>query len=504
MRPTFLGFEASKSALFASQKALDITGNNLANIATEGYTRQRLDQVAVNYTQYSSKGYVRSRIDLAGQGVNVIGIGQTRDKQLDTAYRNQCCEIGGNSQKMAILSDLEEALQEYDIGDTGNGYGLRNAVSNLYNALQDLAGDAGSATYATVAADAFEQIARSLREMDAAVDEVADKYKSDLQADVNDVNDYLAKIADLNKNIKYAIATDDYTEQYGPNELLDQRNLLLDNLATYGELSLVRNTDGTVDVSLGGVKVVSGDKADSIEYKENSDGTVALIWKSTGMTTEAGEGILSAERDLLNGRGKNIKSSNESPERGVLYYKDKLNTFAVRLTAVANTTIPDEVDADGNVISYKKLFGAETEDGEVYPDLHLSASNIWITDELATDVNYLLTDNGNNTDNTPILNLVAKLSNTKFEFDEFYGTFEDYINDYCTKLGSDISYATNAYDAALEVGTTVNDMRDSVTGVSETEETTNMLTYNRAFQAASRMMTVMDELLDVIINQMAV
>ena len=70
--------------------------------------------------------------------------------------------------------------------------------------------------------------------------------------------------------------------------------------------------------------------------------------------------------------------------------------------------------------------------------------------------------------------------------------------------GSDISYINENYEAAVTVGNNISEMRDSVTGVSETEETANMLMYNRAFQAASRMMTVMDDLLDVIINQMAV
>jgi flagellar hook-associated protein 1 FlgK len=55
MRPTFLGFEASKTALFASQKALDITGNNLANISSKGYTRQRVDQVSAKYHTYATK-----------------------------------------------------------------------------------------------------------------------------------------------------------------------------------------------------------------------------------------------------------------------------------------------------------------------------------------------------------------------------------------------------------------------------------------------------------------
>ena len=199
-----------------------------------------------------------------------------------------------------------------------------------------------------------------------------------------------------------------------------------------------------------------------------------------------------------------MQSNNESADRGILYYKDKINSFAVQFAAICNNTIPDQVDASGNVLSYKKLIGCEAEDGNVYPDMHVDANNIWITDDLYESANYLLNNNGKNIDNTGLLNLTAKLSNTQFEFDGFTGTFENFVSDYVVTLGSDLSYVNENYEAALTVGNNISEMRDSVTGVSETEETANMLMYNRAFQAASRMMTVMDDLLDVIINQMAV
>jgi flagellar hook-associated protein 1 FlgK len=142
--------------------------------------------------------------------------------------------------------------------------------------------------------------------------------------------------------------------------------------------------------------------------------------------------------------------------------------------------------------------------GDVYTDMYITAENIAISNDLNEDSSYLLFDGGGNTDNTYILNLVAKLSSSQIDFGGFTGTFEDYIADYTTSLGNDVSYANERYDSAVIVGNNLSNCRDSVMGVSETEETANMLAYNRAFQAASRMMTVMDELLDVIINRMAV
>ena len=93
MRPTFLGFEASKSALFATQKAMDITGNNLSNIATEGYTRQRVVQTS-NYTDNTKARYAPIKGANDGQGVTVKGVTQVRNERLDTAFRTQNKEVG--------------------------------------------------------------------------------------------------------------------------------------------------------------------------------------------------------------------------------------------------------------------------------------------------------------------------------------------------------------------------------------------------------------------------
>lgn len=505
MRPTFLGFEASKTALFASQKALDITGNNLANINSKGYTRQRVDQVSVNYMNpNTAAGYLHNQVSLAGQGTNVVGIGQTRDKLLDTAYRNQNAEIGDQATRSAILTDIEDALQEYDLGQEGNGFGLRDAVSDLFDALEDFSTDAGNPTFAAVASDAFENVVRSIREANEALDEVSDKYKDQLSTDVADVNAYLKEIADYNKRVREALVSLEYTTEYGPNELLDARNEVLDNLSAYGEVGVKYNSDGTIDVSLGSRTAVKGTEVDELMYSENTDGTTNVLWKSTASYADTGSGILSATNKLINGRGTAIQNGTESSDRGILYYKDKVNSFAVRFAAVCNNTIPDEVDADGNVLSYKKLVGCEVDSGDVYPDMHVDASNIWITDDLKASATYLLNDNGKNIDNSGLLNLTAKLTTSEYEFEGFKGTFENFVSDYTIKLGSDLSYINENYEAAVTVGNNISEMRDSVTGVSETEETANMLMYNRAFQAASRMMTVMDDLLDVIINQMAV
>lgn len=504
-RPTFMGFEASKTALYAAQKSLDITGNNMANMSVEGYTRQRVDQVSVNYSNFATRYTSGVRVGLAGSGTNILGIGQVRDETLDTAFRTQYCEAGGYSQEQTMLTDIESILQEFDVGSSGNGYGLRNSLQNMYNAIQDFSMDSSSVTYASVVTSSFETMALSLRDMATLLDEKCNQYKGILKTDVDNVNTLIDKISMINKEIGDAMATHGYTEEYGPNELLDERNVLLDELSSYGKIRVEYQSDGMVNVSINGHEVVNKGESDTINFYENSDGTVSLRWRSSGEEADFGNGILNASRNVINGNGENASGDFETAVRGFRYYAGKLDGVAQMIAEVCNSTIPDVIDGNGNVLAYRKFFGAQIRNTDgtynVYPDVLITAKNISVSDTFKDNPNYLIYEAGNN-DNRYALQLVAKLSTEKLNFGTFTGTLEDYIGDYTTTLGNQINFANTKYEASINIANSILDKRDEVSGVSEIEETTNMLMFNRAFQAASKMINMMDSLLDVVINQM--
>ncbi len=509
MRPTFLGFEAAKTGVFTSQKALDIVGNNLSNMHTEGYTRQRVDQVSVSVAGYP-KRLKQNIVDLAGMGTNINGVAQLRNERLDTAFREEYANTGYYNQQSTMLTDIESILSELDVGDDGNGHGLSFAVKEMYAALEDFSYNASSEADANVFSNAISNVTHTLNKLYTNLEKTSNQYKTDLSISVDDANTMLKDIADLNVSIRRSIVSNSYTEQYGPNELKDQRNLLLDKLSAYGKVEVQDENDGTVTVKLNGHTCVWDKEYDAINYRENTNGTVQLNWKTDGENAAKDAGIFRAATEIINGRGIGATSSTESTVNGFLFYEDKLDAFAQRLTYVLNNTFPDKKDADGNVLSYKKLVGetVATDGGfEVYPDVLTSAKNISITDELMNDSSYLINED-NSTDNTSLLELINKLTHDDQTFstssDKFTGTFQEFIADYMGTLGSDNTYADGRYDASMKMVSEIQDNRDSVSGVSESEEVVNMMTYNRAFQAASRMMTVMDSLLDVIINRMAV
>lgn len=510
MRSTFAGFDASKSALFATQKALDIVGNNLSNISTEGYTRQRADQVSVTLAGYQTR-YKESQVNAAGMGTEVKGIAQLRDERLDTAFRKEFAQTGYFSQSSSMLGEIEGALQELDVGKDGNGYGLSYHIKSMYTALENLSNNAGSATDANVFASSVSQIATLLNESAKTLTDTANQYKSELQTNVTDVNSMLQEVANLNKSIRNCLVGAGYTEQYGPNELKDHRNLLLDQLSAYGGLTVEDQPDGTVTVSMNGHTCVKGTEHDQVNYQENTNGTVQLNWKSDGEDAASGVGSFKATTDILNGRGLNALSNTESNACGFLFYQDKLDTFAQTLTDVLNNTIPASFDQNGKVTAYRKLVGESLPDDEgkyqVFSDMRVTADNIAVTDALFSDPSYVVYDK-ESTDNSYVLQLIDKLANQEHNFasgtENFHGTFQQFVADYTGTLGGDVSYAQNRYEASYSIVSETLENRDSVSGVNETEETVSMMMYNKAFQAAARMMTTMDDMLDVIINRMAV
>ncbi len=501
-----MGFESSKSAIFASQKALDIVGHNLANMSSEGYTRQRTDQVAIDAFAYKNRLSVNN-INYTGMGCTVEGVSQVRDERIDTAFRNSYTETSYYSKSNDILADMETIMSEIDEGVDGNGYGLSWGIEQIYKSLEDFATNVNMSADASVFAESINNMTNMLNRISRTLTESCDAFKAELETDVTDLNTMLRDIAGLNKDIKDVIFTNDYSEQHGPNELMDKRNVLLDKLAEFGKVSVEYNKDGTIDVSLNGHECVTGTIPDKINYRENTNGTVSLTWKSDATRADNDLGVLQASTEIINGRGSNVMNATETTVRGFLYYQDCLDTFAVKLAEVLNTTLPAEFDSDGNIVAYKKLVGeGDVEDGElvVYTDRKVSAANISLSDEFFEDSSYALYDE-KSSDNTYFLQLIGKLSTNPQEFEcgteTFIGTFQGYVAECTGKIASDVYYANYRYEACEQYSNEMLESRESIVGVSETEETVSMLTYNRAFQAAAKMMTTMDEMLDVIINQ---
>lgn len=511
LRPTFMGFEAAKSAIFANQKSIDIMGNNLANIDTNGYTRQRVERASVAPSAYSTR-VGTSRTALAGQGVDTLGVSQLRDSFLDKRFRDEYAQSSYHSRASSILQDIQSALGDgHDITDESGLYG---AIQQLYKNLNDFIQEPTMDTEANIVMSAFKNITQVLQQLNDRLTSVVTQQTGDLQVDVSRVNDITAQIAHLNRAIgEDSSVLTDSREYSQPNELLDQRNLLLDELASYGDLQVTELANGKVNVQMGGHTVIQENHAGVLNMLTNNDGTIALQWGETVEGISTSGGILKASLDFLNGRGHNMQSSTETPFQGVPYYRDQLDTFAGALANMVNHSVPEQdtvtgqpkVDTNGNIV-YKTLLAAKTAGGSTSVNVPVTAANITISDEWRTNgAGYFIYSRDEDVEDYA-QQIASRLTDTDYTFraygESFTGSFADFEVNFLGRLGSDLSYQQSREEATAKVADDFLSRRDAVSGVSRDEETTDMLKYQKSYEAASRMMTVLDDLLDVVINRM--
>lgn len=497
IRPTFLGFETAKKGLTTAQKGIDIAGQNMVNWDSEGYTRQRIEQVALSQDRYTTR-FTDNKVGVAGQGVDIVGISQQRDSFLDKRYREQYGDVGYYEKSTDILTDIQTSL---DILNAEGDEGMRGRLMALRDALDTFAGSPDSPTHANIVMTAVKGMAQTLQLLDEKLDKVAAQHTYDLEVAVNEYNEKLAKVAQINKVIMEDSGVIGNDARYKPNELFDERNVLIDELSRMTNISVTSNADGTVTLDVDGKTVVQGTKHETLDFSVNdNNGVVSLRWLSTGKNaTEITTGSLKASQNYINGRGNNMLNAGETSQLGVRYYKDQLDAIAQGFADVLNSTIPNSFD--GSVEGYKKLVG--TTDGSNT----VTAANISVSPEWSGNASYLMTDPGI-LDTTHILSLKDKLNNAKLDFIAPGGaksaediTFLDYFKEIGTTLGTDISYNDGRHTASEAMANSLQDRRDSVAGVNIDEETSNLMLYNKSLSAASRLMTTLDEALDVLINR---
>ncbi len=486
MRPTFLGIETALRGIQSNQKSLDIVGQNLTNVSTPGYTRQRTDQVSVTLAGGGRYDVIHNK-HLQGQGTEIVGVAQIRDPFLDKRFREEYATVAYYDQSAVILEDVEAALNE--LGNTG----IKNAMEEIIASLKTFSTKPDDVTNASIVMNSMVQLTQVVNLFDSKLTEIAEQQTFDAEVAVEDVNSIMERIAHLNGSIKDTMMMNSAVGDnvYGPNELLDERNLLIDQLAYYGDIQVEEQEYGVVNITMGERLVVEDEKFETLSFSSNEDGTIALSWQKDGESFSSYGGALTAYVDLINGAGAQPESPYHNFEKGIPYYQQKLDDFAANFATAFNNVVP--LEAGG----YKVLF--EPTSGEVTAE-NLTVSNDWLTNP-----EYIMegvSQNGE-LDNTYILDMIHMFE-VEHNFGEFEGSFDGFISFVNTTLGQQVTYNTSRLTATTAVADDMLNRRDAVSAVSDNEEAADLMMYERAYQAVARLMTTLDEALNTIINNMGV
>lgn len=264
MASSFFGLYVQRDGLQLAQKGLDITGHNITNIKTEGYTRQRLDIVSVANTA-GCLGY-NSQVNLAGKGADAVGVTQIRDKLLDTKVRRYSSELCDTGAKTTVLADIEDILDDVENAEAG----LSAIFGNFKAAFQSFSSTgADRQDLSTVAMNAADSVINVIKNFDLRLNDVELATREDIVVTNDRVNTILKQLASLNKQIKdsyvqmdnvYATRDGYQAEiEYGPLELKDTFNKLCDELSQYMNINVEQQADGGYDVYFGDVALVKND-----------------------------------------------------------------------------------------------------------------------------------------------------------------------------------------------------------------------------------------------------
>ncbi len=505
--PTFLAFSTASRALSVSQTLLNITGNNIANVNTEGYTRQRVDITSVSLSTTGQK-FSSPNVTNTSQGVAATGVSQIRDTFLDARYRTENADNGRYEVLGNNLSDLESIFDEIDTD------GLQTQLSEFTAALETFSNSPTDEDVALTVKTAAQSMTAILNSYAQQVTEVREQSIYDLEkGEVVDFNTTLQSIADINGQIR-----DEEINGNTPNELYDKRNSLIDALSNMTKIKVSTTSEevannisvDTLSISMYDestgttIALVSGSQYSQISLNNDSSAvsielTSNIEGQSSGdITDHFTSGTISAYLDTINGAGS-YASSGENDYRGTLYYMESLNTFAKTLSNTFNT-----LNDTGGTGAY--LFA--TADGSSA----ITASNITISQEWEDDSMFLDATIASDTStggNSNILLMIKAMDGDTSFYDsagtlKFTGTYNEYMTATAAELASDISLNRDYQDTSDTVLSSLADSRDAMSGVSLDEEGVNLLAYQKSYNAAARFMTVLDEMMDTLINSTGV
>ena len=226
---TFGSFTQARLAIYAAQTGLSITGNNISNINTLGYTRQRLDQTSLHVggsDRYANAADVRT-----GQGVLCTGVSQLRDPYLDIRFRSSNADVGYMDAKLSGLQQIASILDEVGKGEQteGDDFGILGAgLEEIRKALGNLTTETGHAEFDRQVKAAVEKVVGRFNDYAAKLEQLYNNTVTGLEKKVEKVNGLLTGIRELNEEIRKCDSHDD-----NALELRDQRNVLIDELSGY-------------------------------------------------------------------------------------------------------------------------------------------------------------------------------------------------------------------------------------------------------------------------------
>lgn len=267
---TFYGMEIARSGLYTAQSQLNITGHNISNVDTVGYTRQRLSTaakvVAESYTQIAL-----SHLSSTGQGSEALGVDQVRDLFLDATYRDESSETAywdATENQFYMVEQIFDSVLE----DNDSSASIYNTLSNFATALSNVTKEVSSKDIRQTLVESGLALTESFNYVYGKLAEQHSNINVNISTTVDQINDIASEIANLN----YQIFGYELTGAQA-NDLRDQRNTLMDDLSKLTGYDYYENQKGHMVISMGGIDLVNGYDVHKLAVYEGAENQLDIL-----------------------------------------------------------------------------------------------------------------------------------------------------------------------------------------------------------------------------------
>ncbi|MFY9233887.1 MAG: flagellar hook-associated protein FlgK [Fimbriimonadaceae bacterium] len=459
MPSPFLGIDLASRALRAFQRQLDVTGQNIANVNTPGYSRQVAEVAQLEGTTMLG---IAGRYSL-GNGVTIGSVNRIRDQFLEMRRMGEASGMGRFSTLADGLSGVQAIYTEP--GDSG----ISNALDKFFNAWSSFASNPAAPGARDMVQVAGASLTQRVRSVYAGLTQTEVQFTSEIGMTLRTVDDLTSKISQLNSDIRQRTASGDL-----PNDLMDMRDQAIQQLAGIIDIKTYNGTDGTISVYMNQLTLV--DSTGSNPIPKTFDAATGTLTDGT-LTYDVRSGKLKGLFDTLNNiasqkgqldtlansmrtsiNGIHATGMNPNGTTGMNFFNDGLPQ-----TGAIDFDLDAAVKADANNIS--SGVSGEAGDG----GLALSLSRL--------------------RDDTTVVGLAGR-------------SITQYYADLVSGVGQDIAFYEGQRDTQAAVIEQIDLQRQSISGVSLDDEMAYMMRFQRSYQAAAKALTVFDQVTEDLINML--
>ena len=466
MGSTFFGLNVALSGVVTNQRALNTVSHNLTNATTPGYTRQRVETAAqIPYTHPALNNAVAP--GQVGTGVVATAHLRLRDQFVDLNYRTTSSDVGQWEARADAMATLDTVIDEP--GDTG----ITSLMSKYWSAWHALSLQPDSAAAREAVRSAGQTLAAGFNDLSRQLTAAQTEADTRVGLGVQRVNEIADQLNNLNQQIAMVVAVGQE-----PNDLRDQRDLLIDELATYTDIGVSETgPNGKVTVTIG----------NQILLDPSTDTVNPLAISAAGAATVGGNATT-----ITSGKLRGFVDLRDTVIGGANGYIAQLDTMAAALVTSVNARHAAGYGLDGTT-------GNAFFQGTTAATLALDAAIAGSTDKIAASATAVGLPGGSDgaVGMAQLQYVVQTIGTATTTLDGFYGQF-------VARIGVDADQASRLHQVQSGVLDAAQARRDGVSGVNMDEEMTDMVRFQKSYNAAARMITTLDQMLETIITGMGV